>query len=42
MNMKRLHCRESVMIILNEAMLLGIAAVITRLSGLIWSLRRRK
>jgi hypothetical protein len=30
------------MILLNEAVLLGIAAVITSLSGLIWSLRRRR
>jgi hypothetical protein len=30
------------MIILNEALLLGIAAVITSLSGLVWSLRRRR
>jgi hypothetical protein len=30
------------MILLNEAVLLGIAAVITSLSGLVWSLRRRR
>lgn len=30
------------MIMLNETVLLGIAAVITSLSGLIWSLRRRR
>jgi LPXTG-motif cell wall-anchored protein len=30
------------MIILNEAVLLGIAAVVTSLSGLVWSFRRKK
>lgn len=30
------------MIILNETVLLGIAAVITSLSGLVWSLRRKR
>jgi hypothetical protein len=30
------------MIILNEAMLLGLAAVISSVAGLIWSLRRKR
>jgi hypothetical protein len=30
------------MIILNEAMLLGLAALITSLASLIWSLRRKR
>lgn len=30
------------MIILNEAMLLGLAAVISSLAGLVWSLRRKR
>jgi hypothetical protein len=33
---------ESVMIVFNEAVLLGIAAVITSVSSLVWSLRRRR
>lgn len=30
------------MIILNEAMLLGLAAVITSIAGLVWSVRRKR
>lgn len=30
------------MIILNEAMLLGLAAVISSVAGLVWSLRRKR